>query len=547
MFPKYISLRTLRILCFALGFGFVTTVSGQVAEKSSTLWAPFVEWSFDNPTYSGNPFDLRATATFMHQASGTTHRTSLFYDGGTTWKLRFTGTRTGEWRFTTSSADAELDGLSGIVTIAPNNDSRIYGFLTAKNDKFALQTGENGELRGIILQVHWGAERLFKSGFTDLPTDVRDYGNAAYITNMVQYLLDRGCNSLAINVNNQWFKAGADSYEQHSSENPDLATFRAVETAIVTAHKLGARIHFWLWGDEERKWSAVGVGGINGTPDKRLQRYIAARLGPLPGWTMAYGFDLEEWVSDSQLREWASYLQGEMGWPHLLMARSFSNDALDVLSNDNRPTSGYYQDAVATVAAKPGRPHFYERRFLYTRDHWDMNNTMQAFWDFAMAGGIGCSWGLFYWNSTSPDYSNPEQLRTHARFWRDRLLLDLQRATNLSDGYVLKDQANSNFVFYKRDATSVLLKLSAMSGSQPIVAVDAKKEYAEIAVGDFSAQELTWNAPYRSDWVLAVGRFDQQQVEEPDDPTEIDHTAPVPPEGINVEQAPEAGKRSNDR
>ena len=112
---------------------------------------------------------------------------------------------------------------------------------------------------------------------------------------------------------------------------------------------------------------------------------------------------------------------------------------------------------------------------------------------------------------------------------------------------MLKDQANSNFVFYKRDATSVLLKLSAMSGSQPIVAVDAKKEYAEIAVGDFSAQELTWNAPYRSDWVLAVGRFDQQQVEEPDDPTEIDHTAPVPPEGINVEQAPEAGKRSNDR
>lgn len=526
----------LKLIGIAMFCALASTGLAQQADKSTALWAPYVEWSFDNPSFSGNAFDLEATATFVHQTSGETRTTGLFYDGGTTWKLRFTGTRTGEWQFTTSSADADLNGQTGSVTVSPNTDPSITGFLTARNGKFALQTGENGELRGMILQVHWGAERIFKDDFSDLPTDVRDYGNASYITAMVQYLLQRGCNTLAINVNNQWFQAGVDSYTEHNSSNPDLATFRAIEAAIVTAHRLGARIHFWKWGDEERQWSPAG--GINGTADKRLQRYIAARLGPLPGWTMSYGFDLEEWVNDGQLREWASNMHAHLGWPHLLMARSFANTALDVLSNDNRPTASYYQDAVDAINNDPSRPHFYERRFLYTRDHWDMENTMQAFWDLAMAGGVGCSWGLFYWNGSAPDYSNPEQLRTHARFWRDRLQLDLQRANSLTDGYCLKNPANTNFIFYKRNATSVRMNLSALSGTQAVVAVDTKRDYAEIAVGNFSAQEMTWTAPYRSDWALAVGRFDGESVL-----PGIDTAPPAPPVGVKVEVAPEAKNR----
>ena len=74
---------------------------------------------------------------------------------------------------------------------------------------------------------------------------------------------------------------------------------------VVIAHRNGASLHMWAWGDESRRWTPIGVGGINGTPDRRLQRYIASRLGPLPGWTMGYGFDLQEWVSESQTQAWA--------------------------------------------------------------------------------------------------------------------------------------------------------------------------------------------------------------------------------------------------
>ncbi|MCB9249861.1 MAG: hypothetical protein H6613_15565 [Ignavibacteriales bacterium] len=66
---------------------------------------------------------------------------------------------------------------------------------------------------------------------------------------------------------------------------------------IVTAREKGLHVHFWSWGDEQRNQTLVDVlGGINGVEDKRLQRYIAARLGPIPGWSMGYGFDLHEWV-----------------------------------------------------------------------------------------------------------------------------------------------------------------------------------------------------------------------------------------------------------
>lgn len=507
-----------------------STACGQFAPQTTTMWAPYLEWRVENPSFDGNPFDLQASVTFVHEESGEHRTTGMFYDGGSVWKFRFTGMRTGTWRFATESSDPELDALEGTVTVLPQPDSEITGFLISSQGKFAVQTGDEGTLRGTILQVYWGAERLFSPSFDGLPADVREYGNAEYVEAMVRHLLDRGCNALAINVNNQWFKAGADSYDQHNSENPDLETFRALETAIVTAHRLGARIHFWLWGDEQRGWTPIGVGGINGPADRRLQRYIAARLGPLPGWTMAYGFDLEEWVNETQLRDWAGFMHQHLGWPHLLMARSFSNAELDVLSNDNRPVANFYQDAVRTVQRDPKRPHFYERRFLYTRDNWDMENTLTAFWEFAMAGGVGSSWGIYYWADQAPDYPQPELLRTHATFWRQRLLLDLAPVNQPSDGFVLQDSHNTNFVFFKKNTSSIRLDLSQMSGEQPAIAVDARKAYEELALGTLPRGTHTWQAPYRSDWAIAVGRFAPPSGET----GERDRTPPVPPGGLRV-------------
>ena len=41
----------------------------ELPAKSARQWIP-VEWSLENPTHEGNPFDLVVTVTFEHKATG---------------------------------------------------------------------------------------------------------------------------------------------------------------------------------------------------------------------------------------------------------------------------------------------------------------------------------------------------------------------------------------------------------------------------------------------------------------------------------------------
>ncbi|MCK5269522.1 MAG: hypothetical protein KAJ46_02005, partial [Sedimentisphaerales bacterium] len=96
---------------------------------------------------------------------------------------------------------------------------------------------------------------------------------------------------------------------------------------------------------------------------------------------------------------------------------------------------------------------------------------------------------------------------TANQFWVGRFLLDMERANNLTDGYCLKTTANDNYVFYEEDTKSVRMNLSGMGTALPAIAVDAKLNYAEINIGTLNPTSQTWNAPYVSDWAVAVGDF----------------------------------------
>ena len=95
-----------------------------------------------------------------------------------------------------------------------------------------------------------------------------------------------------------WFKKGALDRNMVSSSDltePDLDVFDALEYAINHAHRRGGRAHIWAWGDQDRRQTPNFLpGGVLGDAHKRLMRYMAARLGPLPGWCMNFGFDTLE-------------------------------------------------------------------------------------------------------------------------------------------------------------------------------------------------------------------------------------------------------------
>ena len=500
------------LLLAIVGAGGVITQAAALQPATTVLWSP-VEWSVSNPTYSGNPFDVIASVTFTHPASGETRTTQMFYAGDNTWKWRFTGTRTGDWQFSSQSSDPELNGITGAVRVDPNPDPNARGFVVTSVNKFARMTGD-GQVEGHLFNVYMNLRSPFADQQLWFFEDI----------NLFNRLLDDaqsyGFETVFVHINNNWFQLGALRHDQHSSQNPDLRTFAILDNLIEAAQQRGMNLYFWAWGDEDRRWTPIGVGGINGAPDQRLQRYIAARLGPLPGWSMGYGFDLVEWVSREQVNAWASNLNNLMGWPHLLFGRGMDAPAL---SGTSYSTNGAQYRDIKTSPPGPidyadvlddlnsgdtSRPHFYEERFTYMRslnggEPWSMDRTRRSLWWYALAGGVGSFWGYFP-DSPYP-YPNPEQLVTFNRFWRGRFLLDMQPANNLTDGYALRSTGSPNYVFYRMSAGSVRMDLSGAPGGLRAVAVDTRAAYNEIDLGTLDPGVHNWQAPYSSDWAIAVG------------------------------------------
>ncbi|MBX2998568.1 MAG: hypothetical protein KF893_08675, partial [Caldilineaceae bacterium] len=337
------------------------------------------------------------------------------------------------------------------------------------------------------------------------------------------------------NIAGEWFDIQSnDRRVLADMKDPDPRTFEALELLITRVHAAGGVVHIWAWGDRSRRQTPHNLeGGFNGVVDQRLQRYIAARLGPLPGWTMGYGFDLWEWVNGSQLTQWHNYMQSHLGWPHLLGGRASKNQ-LDQLS-EALDYSGYEQHLptynlyVETISKRPNKPSFSEDRFRHCTTEYksyNMEMTRRGLYHSAMAGGVANIWGNLCGSSSetgSLPYANPEWIKTYATFFANRFSKDLQRCNDLTNGVCLRRPGNSHFIFYRENTDTIRMDLRALVGTQPVVAVDAKKAYAEIPLDSFKSEDQTWTAPYVSDWVIAIGNYGDQA-----SPLPVDTPSPTP-------------------
>jgi len=489
---KYIGL-----IMLALGYLQVGATNGRVAKQ----WEP-VEWRFENPTWDGDPFDLIAKATFRHKDGKDKIDTELFYAGEKTWILRFTGTRSGRWEFATASKDPELAGLKGEVTIEANPG--VAGFVTALGNKW-------GRL---------GVDEAFVPQYVSYCAPVDYYNKPDKIDQDIKtWFADHGFNGLHTFVGMAWFdiNQGRGSYRDIPSDDPDPdpRTFQALELLITKVHKAGGVVHIWVWGDEQRKITPVRWG-VNGRVDQRLQRYICARLGPVPGWSMGYGFDLQEWAGRENLRLWHQYMHENLGWFHFLGGRAPGleqiYDGLDYSSYQQwRPTYDTYVEALEKRS--PNKPSFMEDRFrvrinVYPEKDYDLDMTRRGLWHSTMAGGVANIWAYLIdapKDGSSATYPNKEQIRSHARFWKNRFSREMVRNNARTDGVCLEVPAQL-CIFYKEDTDSIRMDLAGLKNPVKAVAVDTKAEYREIPLSDLKAEAgQVFKAPHKSDWAVAVG------------------------------------------
>jgi hypothetical protein len=468
-------------------------------DKTAPLWQ-YTQWSVDKVSHSGNPFDIVAKVTFSHIQSGEKHITEMFYNGSDQWNFRFTATLLGKWTFTTESDNAGLNGHSGSISVEPNPNPNVAGFITHDGNKWIKSATAEAFVPQLLM-------------YADPPAFYRNPDRID--ADIKEFFTNHGFNGFHTSVLCRWFDFDKTNYDQIASDdpNPDPRVFEALELLITKTNAAGGFVHIWAWGDEQRKMTPI-KWDINGKVDKRLQRYICARLGPVPGWSMGYGFDLQEWVQQKHLEPWHEYMQRHLGWKHLLGARAPGMeqiyDGLDYISyQQHRPDYNLY---VKGLEQYPGKPIMFEDRFrvrlnVYPEKDYDPDMTRRGLWHSTMAGGAANIWGHLI--NPKPDgmsnpYPNKEQILTWSKFWNNRFKKDMVRNNNLTDGFCLTIPAKL-YVFYKEDTTSIKMDLSNMTAPTPAVAVDTKSTYKEIPLGILKpGGSHVFEAPHKSDWAVSV-------------------------------------------
>ncbi|NJN18147.1 MAG: DUF5060 domain-containing protein, partial [Oscillochloris sp.] len=272
--------------------------------------------------------------------------TGMFYVGGDTWAVRFTGTRPGTWELKTTSADKDLDGRRSAVMVEARAGN---GFLTAEGRDWVFSGNGKAFLPQYVMAP--SVDRLNEAAIDDL---------------IATFIGEHGFSGFHLSMQCRWFDMTESSCADVGTPNPDQETFERLELLIRKTHAAGGAVHLWMWGDSQRDQNPARWG-LNGKVDQRMQRYIAARLGPLPGWTMGYGYDLFEWVTAAQLDTWHRFMQTEMGWPHLLGARGATNELTQISENLDYTSYEYWQPSPSIyrqmVERRPNKPVFAEDRY----------------------------------------------------------------------------------------------------------------------------------------------------------------------------------------
>jgi hypothetical protein len=93
-------------------------------------------------TYSNAYVDLTAEATLTEPDGRTTRSLPLFWDGGSTWRMRFAPDQIGTWKWTVKSADAGLNGKSGSFECVPSSRRGSIQTMAGAPRHFQYQNGE---------------------------------------------------------------------------------------------------------------------------------------------------------------------------------------------------------------------------------------------------------------------------------------------------------------------------------------------------------------------------------------------------------------------
>lgn len=501
------------------------------ASQTAAIFSPTIEVSgtLASPSVA-NPFDVIATATFVHRVSARSKTVLAYYTGANDeWRWRFAGDEVGLWDYTTqadgndgTTNDPDLHGLSGTVEVTADADA--YGFIVPNGKRWARQKGSYDVLEDFVPQIVMHGDNDNTSA-ANIDTEGE---RAAFLAEFIGPASNHGFTGLHLSVLAKgWFSVGSFGSAMDGSESdPDLTTFALVEALINETRAAGGVVHIWPWGDSSRGESTDQLsGGTNGAVDQRLQRYICARLGCVAGWSMGYGFDLDEWVTEPELEAWHAYMQSWLPYAQPLGGRPDGpNSGTDhspwISWNENMSYASYEHweptHAVYTAAlAANSKPVMSEDRFRCrsggTGKDYTETQTRQGLWISTICGGVANIWGQLEAGTITAgtrQYSNKAAIKTYHQFWfyEGRYpLVTVADDALASVGHCIRASDHGAYAFYAEGVSSVQIDLADAPGNMRVIAVDTTAAYSEtVAEASLAPGVHTVSLGSTSDWALWV-------------------------------------------
>jgi len=298
-------------------------------------------------------WDVEGSCAWTHE-NGSIRRTSLlWYSGsGDTYVYRFGGSLQGHWTGVTSSPVTALDGLELTVEVTPSSNPKRTGWSGQRSEEptaWAHQKGPEGELVKCtpILIMMPGVQRWFND-----PARMRAF--------VAEFNDNHGFNGGHIaTIGRGWFEADSTDSLRTAHAAPDARTFAALEAAASEWSERGGWLHLWMWGKGDNGDFSNLPGGYNGPQSRRINRYIAARLGPVPGWSMGMGWDVEFWADQTKLKWWLDDLIPQFGgWHHWIGHRYSDSDIGQGRDPDPANQGQYLSRGITWNTLRPGREQY---------------------------------------------------------------------------------------------------------------------------------------------------------------------------------------------
>lgn len=393
--------------------------------------------------------------------------------------------------------------LPSLLGCFPSNGQGIdRGYITTYGSKY-MWTGTEDTFVPNYIMIDVIANQREKGSSNDLSAITEGQMDAFIQT----FLVEHGFNGVHIPVYGQWFHIG-DNVVKAQDKEIDQKTFDQLKMIISKVYEAGGCAHLWLWGDAQRGQTSKSLeSGIMGKEERLLLDEIYQQLNPVKGWTLGYGFDLWEWVTEQELEAWHNYLWQKRDWKHLLGARASKNqlnqlyEGLDISCYEYHKPS--YQELLEMLNVRPGKPSFSSDRYRirtpskYPEKDYSADETLKGLWYHTMAGGVAAIWGNL---DGSGEYDNKEALKCFSVFWNDknRFTPEMKADTTFTDAYCLTDR--SRYAFYKENTDQINYQLSG--DRKDVIAVDTRKAYQELKLGTKDPGRHLFKAPYPSDWVI---------------------------------------------